>query len=89
MDEATSESNNSGKINESEDEVWIETHTETGKAYYYNSKTRQTSWEKPENVKIVTQSEIVRNALKNQPNNTNLENGMCLSFIVNACALIL
>ena len=41
-------------------EVWVETPAEGGNAYYYNAKTRETSWKKPEgdNVKILTQEEV-------------------------------
>ena len=40
--------------------MWVETPAEGGKAYYYNAKTCETSWKKPEgdNVKILTQEEV-------------------------------
>ena len=48
------------KIDELTGEVWVETPAEGGKAYFYNAKTRETTWKKPEgdNVKILTQEEV-------------------------------
>ncbi|XP_022246248.1 transcription elongation regulator 1-like isoform X2 [Limulus polyphemus] len=39
-------------------EIWVETKAGDGKIYYYNAKTRESSWTKPENVKVLTQDQI-------------------------------
>lgn len=41
-----------------EDNIWIETSAGEGKVYYYNSKTRETSWNRPENAVIMTQEQM-------------------------------
>ncbi|XP_028322714.1 transcription elongation regulator 1 isoform X2 [Gouania willdenowi] len=40
------------------EEIWVENKTPEGKAYYYNARTRESSWTKPEGVKIIQQSEL-------------------------------
>lgn len=41
-------------------EVWVETKTQDGKFYYYNIRSRETTWTKPEgpNVKVMVQDQV-------------------------------
>lgn len=41
-------------------EVWVETKTGDGKSYFYNIRTRETTWTKPEgpNVKVMAQDQV-------------------------------
>lgn len=41
-------------------EVWVETKAGDGKVYYYNARTRETTWTKPDgpDVKILTQEQV-------------------------------
>ena len=45
------------------DEGWSEYHTKDGHAYYYNSKTDQSQWEKPDKF-TGTSHEITRNEIQ-------------------------
>lgn len=47
-------------IDESNTEIWVETKTADGKSYYYNAKSRDTTWTKPEgeNIKIILQEQV-------------------------------
>lgn len=40
--------------------IWAETKTDTGSSYYYNAKTRVTSWDRPEgpNVTVMSHEEV-------------------------------
>ncbi|KAM4037956.1 transcription elongation regulator 1 [Anomaloglossus baeobatrachus] len=40
------------------EEIWVENKTPDGKAYFYNARTRESSWSKPDGVKVIQQSEL-------------------------------
>lgn len=40
--------------------MWIETKTKDNKVYYYSSTTKETTWKRPENVRIVKYEDLVK-----------------------------
>lgn len=41
-------------------EIWVETKTQEGKSYYYNARSRETTWTKPEGpaIKVISQDQV-------------------------------
>jgi hypothetical protein len=56
-----------GGIQKTAEEVWVENKTADQRVYYYNARTRESSWTRPSNanVKIITQDEVERMAAVN------------------------
>ncbi|XP_062392931.1 transcription elongation regulator 1 isoform X3 [Sardina pilchardus] len=48
------------------EEIWVKNNTQEGKVYYYNVRTRESAWTKPEGVKIIQQSELTPLAANQQ-----------------------
>ncbi|CAL8068858.1 unnamed protein product [Calicophoron daubneyi] len=42
----------------STDDIWVENLTAEGKSYYYNMRTRETRWDRPDGVTVVRQGEV-------------------------------
>lgn len=40
------------------EDIWVENLTAEGKSYYYNMRTRETRWDRPEGVTLVKQDEV-------------------------------
>lgn len=63
-----STNNSDNKVKEETDktkEFWIETKASDSKVYYYNSRTRETSWIKPENSVILTHEQYAQQHARN------------------------
>ncbi|XP_030649641.1 transcription elongation regulator 1 [Chanos chanos] len=40
------------------EDIWVENTTAEGKVYYYNARTRESVWTRPEGVKLIQQTEL-------------------------------
>uniref|UniRef100_A0A5K3EKS4 Transcription elongation regulator 1 n=1 Tax=Mesocestoides corti TaxID=53468 RepID=A0A5K3EKS4_MESCO len=51
------------------EEIWVENAAADGKVYYYNMRTRETRWDRPENVTILRQGEVDKPSMPAQSSN--------------------
>jgi transcription elongation regulator 1 len=56
------------------EEVWVQNKSANGKFYYYNARTRESAWTKPEgaHIRIITQDEVEQMATFNTKMQTQL-----------------
>ncbi|KAL7061486.1 hypothetical protein AAHC03_01861 [Spirometra sp. Aus1] len=45
-----------------QEDIWVENSTADGKNYYYNMRTRETRWDRPEGVTVVRQGEVEKDS---------------------------
>ncbi|KAH1027397.1 hypothetical protein HUJ05_000911 [Dendroctonus ponderosae] len=75
--DGSSRSNEQSPSLDATNEIWVETKTGEGKSYYYNARSRETTWTKPEgpNIKVITQDQVEAMAqaasTNTQPQNTS------------------
>ncbi|VDN13596.1 unnamed protein product [Dibothriocephalus latus] len=48
--------------NVKQEDIWVENSTADGKNYYYNMRTRETRWDRPEGVTVVRQGEVEKDS---------------------------
>lgn len=46
--------------------VWVETKTKDNKVYYYSSTTKETTWKRPENVRIIKYEDLAKKGQQQQ-----------------------
>jgi len=45
---------------DSSESIWVETKTSDNKVYYYNASTKETTWKRPSNVRILKYEELMK-----------------------------
>ncbi|XP_030767326.1 transcription elongation regulator 1-like isoform X2 [Sitophilus oryzae] len=55
-----SSTNSGAPVIDPNSEIWVETKTAEGKSYFYNARSRETTWTKPEgpNIKVISQDQV-------------------------------